>query len=195
MVNITASTGTDDLGTTFQPVIRSLHHLSFCCVDAEETRRFYEDFLGFEFCAAIRETLNVGGAEIEALQVMFRMADGSFFTFYDLPHDIKPDLFKPIGPFDLHLAMKVSSEAEWMKWIERVKDAGIAYAGPLDHEFIRSIYFNDPNGLNLEITYQVPEHEQIVDRERAHVKDSLDAWTAKTAAEKEEYFRRAKIVA
>lgn len=170
-----------------RPAVRSLHHLCFRCFDAEETRRFYEDLLGLEFYAALPSGADLAGKPVESLQILFRMAAGDFIGFYDVPDDLKPDMFEHLGGLDLHLGMKVSSEAELMKWAERLTQAGIQFAGPLDHEFIRSIYFKDPNGLLLELTYKVAQHDEIIEREKANAKEALDVWTVKTSARKAKF--------
>lgn len=186
MTNI-ASSKRGESQAEVQPAIHSLHHVVFRCFDAEETRRYYEEFLGFEFCAAIPSTVDVNGKKLECLQILFRMSNGDFFSFYDVPDDIRPELFEPVSPMDAHFAMKVSSEAEWNRWTERLADAGIKYLGPLDHDFIRSVYFTDPNGVWLEITYQVPDHEKIIAREKSHAKETIEGWTTKTAERKAKY--------
>lgn len=170
-----------------RPTVQSLHQMSFRCVDAEETRKFYEDFLGLEFYAALPTRVKSGDREVEALQILFRMASGNFFSFYDVPDDPKPDIYEKVGPFESHFAMKVSSQAEWQNWTDRLTSAGIPYAGPLDHDFVRSVYFQDPNGIWLEITYQVPEHEDILDREKAQAPGAMSGWTAKTAERKSRF--------
>ena len=35
-------------------MIKGLHHNAYRCRDSEETRRFYEDFLGLRFAEAFR---------------------------------------------------------------------------------------------------------------------------------------------
>jgi len=170
-----------------KPDIRALHHMSFRCFDAEETRKFYEDFLGLEFCAALPTTVDLAGKQIEALQILFRLSNGNFFSFYDVPDDVRPDMYEGVGPFDSHFAMKVSSEAEWEIWTARLKKAGIEYIGPMDHDFVRSVYFPDPNGVWLEITYQVPAHEQILAREKSHAAEAMHGWTISTAERKAKF--------
>jgi hypothetical protein len=56
--------------------------------------------------------------------------------------------------------------------------------GPIDHGFITSIYFHDPNGLQLEFTVRDAKHEAILVYEEAKSEDVLTCWTAKTAAVK-----------
>lgn len=187
MGSTVSSRKTDEAQAAGTPLVRSLHHFSFRCFDAEETRRFYEDFLGLEFCAALPVTVDLGGKKVEALQILFRMTNGDIFSFYDVPDDVRPDIYEPVGPFESHFAMKVSSEAEWDIWVERLNKAGIEYVGPLDHDFVKSVYFRDPNGIWLEITYQVPDHEEILDREESHAKEAMERWTAETAEQKAKF--------
>lgn len=164
--------------------IRSLHHLSLRCSDPEETRRFYEDVLGLEFSAALPSNVDENGRPVEALQLLFRMANGDFITFYYVPSDPRPEMYKPLGGQELHLGMKLSSEQDWVRWQERLKQAGVEFMGPLDHDFVRSIYFGDPNGVTLELTYEVDRHEEILAGEKATARDALSTWTARTASKK-----------
>lgn len=172
------------------PAICSLRHMSFRCFDAEETRAFYEDFLGLEFTAAVPTQIEIDGKTVDALHVFFRMADGDFMAFYDVPDDLQPDMFRSLSPMDLHMGMKVGSEAEMMTWLDKIKERGYDYLGPLDHGFVRSIYFNDPNGLWLEVTYQVDQHEEILGAEMSNANEQLREWTIKSAPAKEK-FRKA----
>lgn len=169
-----------------KPEIRSLRHMSFRCFDAEETREFYEDFLGLEFSAALPVEVEVNGKPVDAMNIYFRMADGDFIAFYDIPEDVSPQMFK-LDPMELHLGMKVSSEAAMMTWADKLKARGVPYMGPMDHDMVQSIYFQDPNGLWLEITYQVPNHEEIMHREMSEAKEIIADWTIKSAPNKEKY--------
>jgi catechol-2,3-dioxygenase len=56
--------------------------------------------------------------------------------------------------------------------------------GPIDHHFVHSIYFYDPNGLNLEITCRDASHDQVMETEASNAKAVIAAWTARTAAQK-----------
>lgn len=169
-----------------QPAIKSLRHMSFRCFDAEETRAFYEDFLGLEFSAAVPVEVELNGKTVDALNIYFRMADGDFITFYDIPEDVAPTTFE-LDPMELHLGMKVESEEAMMKWADRLKDKGLFYLGPMDHDMVQSIYFQDPNGIWLEVTYQVPDHEQIMHREMDAAKGLLADWTIKSRPNKEKF--------
>ena len=173
-----------------RPAIRSLRHMSFRCFDAEETRAFFEDFLGLELAAALPFETEVDGKTVDGIQILFRMSDGDFIGFYDIPDAINadaPDIFMHLDPMELHLGMKVSSEAEMLKWAERCKERGLDYLGPMDHEMVWSIYFRDPNGLWIEITYEVDAHEEIMTGAMSGAKDLLATWTIESSPKKKKF--------
>ncbi|MGN5477526.1 hypothetical protein ACTMU2_13515 [Cupriavidus basilensis] len=51
--------------------------------------------------------------------------------------------------------MARSRQAELLQWRQRVEAVGIPLRYQIRHEIIESIYFNDPNGYPIEITWQV----------------------------------------
>ena len=57
---------------------------------------------------------------------------------------------------------------------------------PVDHGFVTSIYFHDPNGLQVEFTVRSDRHEVILAEEEAKSGEVLVRWTAETAAVKSE---------
>ncbi len=173
-----------------RPGIRALKYMGFRCFDAEETRAFYEDFLGLEFSAALPFPTTLNGEEVEGLQLLFRMADGDYLSFFDVPGRIdreNPDQFMPLGPMELHIGMKVSSEADMLNWQERLLGRDAMVLGPMDHDMVQSIYFRDPNGLWLEVTYEVDDHEEIMARERKDSTPRLEEWTKISAVRKEQF--------
>ena len=66
-------------------MIKGLHHNAYRCRDSEETRRFYEDFLGLPLASTleIRETKT--GRKTDVLHTFYRMDDGSFLAFFEAP--------------------------------------------------------------------------------------------------------------
>ena len=115
--------------------IHGLHHNAYRCRDAEETRCFYEDFLGLPLAEAFEITTTQTGRSTNVLHIFFEMADGSFLAFFDAPN--QPFEFKAQHDFDLHIALKVE----------------MAHL----HGFIHSIYFRDPNGYVVELTTPMRE--------------------------------------
>jgi catechol 2,3-dioxygenase-like lactoylglutathione lyase family enzyme len=159
-------------------MIKGLHHNAYRCRDAEETRKFYEDFLGLPLVNAFRieETMTgrkTGGVGV--LHAFFQLDDGSSLAFFEAPH--MPFDFKDQHDFDLHIALEVMPEAlETM--FARGKAEGREVRGISDHKFIRSIYFRDPNGYVIELTAKVPGTEDAMDASKNHARAILDSWQA-----------------
>lgn len=128
--------------------IARLHHAAYRCRDSEETRAFYEDFLGLPLTHALPIGETRSGRAARVLHTFFRMADGSSLAFFEEP-DVPFD-FKPQRDFDLHIALEVSRET-LLAMFEKGKAAGIETRGISDHGFIESIYFRDPNGYVVEL--------------------------------------------
>jgi len=53
---------------------------------------------------------------------------------------------------------------------------GIETRGISDHEFVRSIYFRDPNGYVIELTAKRPDHDQAIERARTEAHGQLGSW-------------------
>ena len=68
-------------------MIKGLHHNAYRCRDSEETRKFYEDFLGLPLVNAFKiETTQTGrktGAGV--LHSFFQLDDGSCLAFFEAP--------------------------------------------------------------------------------------------------------------
>ena len=130
-------------------MIKGLHHNAYRCRDSEQTRAFYEDFLELPLADAFRIGETKTGRETSALHSFYRMGDGSFLAFFEVPD--MPFEFKDQHDYDLHIALEVD-EATQARLFAKGKDAGIETRGVADHGFIRSIYFRDPNGYVIELT-------------------------------------------
>jgi hypothetical protein len=62
----------------------------------------------------------------------------------------------------------------------RLKSFGVDVLGPVDHGFVRSIYFFDPNGLRLEIAART-EAPGFLEQAKAAAHDQLRAWSRRKA--------------
>ena len=159
---------------THTPAIKGLHHAAFRCRDSEETRRFYEDFLGLPLEEAFEIRQTKTGRSTSVLHTFFRMGDGSCMAFFEAPG--RAFEFKAQHDFDLHIALEVEPEELDAK-LEQGKALGIETRGVSDHGFIRSIYFRDPNGYVVELSAKKPGVAPAGDRERTRsARESLDAW-------------------
>lgn len=134
---------------TEHPAIQGLHHAAYRCRDSEETRQFYEDFLGLPLVEAFEIEVTKTGREAGVLHSFYRMLDGSHIAFFEAP---KMDFdFKDQHDYDLHIALEVDMET-LERMFEIGKASGREVRGIADHHFIRSIYFRDPNGYVVELT-------------------------------------------
>ena len=134
--------------------IMGLHHAAYRCRDSEQTRAFYEDFLGLPLADALLIGETKSGRQAKVLHTFFQMADGSFLAFFEEP-DTSFD-FKAQRDFDLHIALEVNRDT-LLDMFEKGKAAGIETRGISDHGFIESIYFRDPNGYVIELTARKPD--------------------------------------
>ena len=131
-----------------QPMIKGLHHNAYRCRDSEETRQFYEDFLGLPLAATLKLGETKTGRECSALHTFYRMRDGSSLAFFEVPD--QPYEFKDWHDFDLHIALEVDYEdmlaMKAKGEAQNLEVRGIAdRLHPLD-------YFRDPNGYVIELT-------------------------------------------
>jgi catechol 2,3-dioxygenase-like lactoylglutathione lyase family enzyme len=154
-------------------VIKGLHHNAYRCRDSEQTRRFYEEFLGLPLAHTleIRETLS--GRKTETLHTFYRLDDGSYLAFFEAP-DMDFE-FKPQHDYDLHIALEVDRAVLEAKFAEG-KARGIETRGVSNHGFIHSIYFRDPNGYVIELTTRMPGHDQAMDPAVNGAREKLDRW-------------------
>lgn len=138
-------------------MIRGLHHAAYRCRDSEETRRFYEDFLGLPLAHALEIKTTKSGRSANVLHTFYEMGDGSFIAFFEEP--MEPFDFKQQRDFDLHLALEVDIET-LHTMLEKGRAAGMSPRGVSDHGFIHSIYFSDPNGYVVELAAKVAEPDE-----------------------------------
>ena len=164
-------------------MIKGLHHNAYRCRDSEETRRFYEGFLGLPFAQALRIKESMTGRRTDVLHTFYRLDDGSFLAFFEAPD--RPFEFKQQHDYDLHIALEVERPV-LDQMMAKGKGEGREVRGISDHRFIDSIYFRDPNGYVIELTAKRPGAEHDTDPARNKARDILADWqkgkaTAKVA--------------
>lgn len=154
-------------------MIKGLHHNAYRCRDSEQTRRFYEDFLGLPFTKALWIEETKSGRRTDALHTFYKLDDGSYLAFFEVPD--MPFEFKNHHDYDLHIALEVEPEV-LEPMMAKGKQAGIETRGISDHGFIDSIYFRDPNGYVIELTAKRPDHAQRMDPETNGARELLQRW-------------------
>jgi catechol 2,3-dioxygenase-like lactoylglutathione lyase family enzyme len=162
-------------------MIKGLHHNAYRCRDSEETRRFYQDFLGLPLVHTLKidQTMTGRTTGSGVLHTFFQLDDGSCLAFFEAPD--MPFEFKEQHDFDLHIALEVSPE-DLDRMFAKGKAEGREVRGVSDHHFIRSIYFRDPNGYVIELSAKVPGQESAMDPSTNDARAKLDEWQAKKRA-------------
>ena len=127
-----------------------VNHLAMVTNDMEKTVRFYRDVLGMPLVAAIGNS-----SEIHYRHYFFEVGPNSTIAFFEWPGMVE-EFHKPAGQpatgriqFD-HVSFDVDSEEALLELQERLQLAGGEVTQVIDHRFIHSIYFTDPNGIALE---------------------------------------------
>ena len=154
-------------------MIKGLHHNAYRCRDSEETRAFYEDFLGLPLVNAFEINETKSGRATHTLHSFYAMDDGSCLAFFEAPD--RPFDFKEQHDFDLHIAVEVDRQ-DLDRMMAKGRQAGLEVRGISDHQFIDSIYFRDPNGYVIELTAKRPDHDQAIDTARKTAHDRLAQW-------------------
>ena len=122
--------------------IQRTGHVAIRVRDLDATRRFYCDVVGMKV----------------AHEASGR---GVFFRFDTYHHDIvafKADGVEPASPRHAgvqHIALVADDFATLRAHFRRAKDHGLPVRCT-DHGFTKSIYFPDPDGIELEIYVEVP---------------------------------------
>ncbi len=173
---------------TTLPKIMGIHHSAYLCRDAKETRDFYCDVLGMRMRATLAIDKRPGTDEdLRYMHLFFEMEDGNYIAFFDLPDSVEEDYFRnKDGMQEYHFAFELENLEAQKYYKDKLENFGLPVRGPVDHGFVTSIYFHDPNGLQVEFTVRSDRHETILAEEEAKSEDVLARWTAETAAVKSE---------
>ena len=155
-------------------MIRKLHHNAYRCRDSEETRAFYEDFLGMPLVGAVEIGTSKTGRSVQCLHTFYRMAYGSALAFFEEPE--APFEFKAQRDFDLHVALEVDL-ADLEPMLAKAKALGIEARGVSNHGSIHSVYFRDPSGYVVELAARI--RQPIYDEPPREI---LSRWTRTRAA-------------
>lgn len=133
------------------------NHIDLATKDMAATRAFYEGVLGFPVVRADIVELEAGGY---AQHVFFDCGGGQMIAFASgekapgaFPADFDTGINKGLGlPRGVyHFAFEAGSLENLHAIKAALEQHGVAVRGVEDHEgWCRSIYFVDPNGLQLE---------------------------------------------
>jgi catechol 2,3-dioxygenase-like lactoylglutathione lyase family enzyme len=130
------------------PSWRGINHLALITPDMDATVRFYHGVLGARLVATI------GTPEFR--HYFFEFGPENTVAFFEYTGIDVASFAKPAGipdprapQFD-HLSFNLPDEDALEALRHRLKSAGCEITDVVDHGFIRSVYFTDPNGIALE---------------------------------------------
>lgn len=144
--------------------IAGVHHTARPTWKLAETVRFYRDLLGLPLVHAI--SARGWGPEEHAdfLHFFFDSGNGSTIAFFYYIGTTPPDFVAVRDDYRYrasHTAWRVTSREDLLACREKIEAAGIEIKYQIRHEVIESIYFDDPNGYSLEVTWQVRPFEKV----------------------------------
>lgn len=141
---------------------KGVHHMAFVSRDMDETVRFYTGVMGFPLVVTLQLPPSdpfpgvVPGDLSGAKHYFFDIGNGDRLAFFWCPNEkLAPD-FAKAGAGN-HIAFAVDTIEELEAASRHLKENGIRVHAEIDHSFCRSIYFEDTNGITLEIAvYEQP---------------------------------------
>jgi catechol 2,3-dioxygenase-like lactoylglutathione lyase family enzyme len=136
-----------------QPHWRGVNHLALVTNDMDATVRFYHGVLGARLVATI------GTPDFR--HYFFEIGPANTVAFFEYAGTPLATFAKPAGVPDAravqfdHVSFNVADEHALESLRKRLDGFGCEVTTVVDHGFIRSIYFTDPNGIALEASYWV----------------------------------------
>ena len=160
-----------------------LNHVAYQVLDLKATHHFYTDVLGMDLLGALESEggsrSTTGETMPRYLHFFYGMKSNEAIAFFALP-----TAFEKTGDglpaWTRHLALSVESDEELEAWRTRLASHGVAVSDVVNHDDIwHSIYFSDPNGIRLELTYQL---RPLTTDEATEGEGAIQKWIAELDA-------------
>lgn len=138
-----------------------VHHITLVGADRQTSIDFWEGLLAMPFVFEQPNLDNAGESHL-----YFDPGDGRLITIFTNEARRVDGSRTSTKPGCVHHLAFTVSQAVFEQIEARLEARGIAHSGRKDRGFMESLYFNDPLGLTIELTYYrftVPEGHRIAD--------------------------------
>ena len=137
---------------------KGFSHIGLSTLDLDATRDFYEHVLGFTAVRCDVIKVKEGG---RIRHVFFDTGRDQLIAFMEargvpgVPATYDAGITRGLGvpAAFYHFAFEAGSEAGLLEKRNELIAKGVEVTDVVDHDWARSIYFKDPNGLQLEYCY------------------------------------------
>jgi catechol 2,3-dioxygenase-like lactoylglutathione lyase family enzyme len=134
---------------------RGFSHIGLSTLDLDRTRDFYEHVLGFKAVRCDILKVKEGG---QIRHVFFDTGRDQLIAFMEasgvpgIPAEYDAGINRGLGVPGVfyHFAFEAGSEAALSEKRHELLGKGIDVTEVVDHDWAKSIYFKDPNGIQLE---------------------------------------------
>ena len=132
---------------------------------------------GMEYTTAFAEDYVPSTGEYDPyMHVFLDAGNGNVLAFFELPNQKDMGRDENTPKWVQHLALRVADEKTLLERKKHLQSLGVEVIGPVDHAICQSIYFFDPNGHRLELTWDTTTPE-MAKRLRDVSEDMLTEWS------------------
>ena len=158
---------------------KGFSHIGLSTLDLDKTRDFYENILGFKPVRCDMIKIKEGG---RIRHIFFETGRDQLISFMEargipgVPVEYDAGINRGLGAPSAfyHFAFEAGTEAGLEAKRQELLAKGIEVTEVVDHEWAKSIYFKDPNGMQLEYccaTRDLVESDAVMqDRFEASIK-------------------------
>lgn len=134
---------------------KGFSHIGLSTLDLDRTRKFYEDVLGFRPVRCDIINVKEGG---KIRHIFFDTGRDQLIAFMEarevpgIPAEYDAGITRGLGVPSMfyHFAFEIGTETALRAKREELIAKGVEVGEVVDHDWSKSIYFKDPNGLQLE---------------------------------------------
>jgi catechol 2,3-dioxygenase-like lactoylglutathione lyase family enzyme len=134
---------------------KGFSHIGLSTLDLDRTRAFYEDVLGFKAVRCDILKVKEGG---QIRHIFFDTGRDQLIAFMEasgvpgIPAEYDAGINRGLGVPGVfyHFAFEAGTEAGLVEKRHELLAKGVEVTEVVDHDWAKSIYFKDPNGVQLE---------------------------------------------